>query len=207
MSTRSWDVDNFNIFRLFPKEIVARIVQYLIEPQFNFSIEKETMFDANEEFDGIILALRIESKIFMPNSYYENIYGIDECIHSTCVRHNINFMSTNKDIMSINKFIHNIRNNTEGLLMWSSPRYSRVQEHVLTYIPNETPNIKPKLISQIYQLAHEQYYPPSPLLLYNVDLKHGKFKSIDCSFNLSKKDKNDIIKSLLELIELVQKYA
>jgi len=207
MSRTSWNVNNFEIFNLLPKEISARIIQYLIEPQFNAIVEEIEVYTQKEEYSGVILSLRLESKIFMPNSEYESIYGIDECVQSTCVRHNINFVNTNKDMTVINEFIDCVKGDQEGVLIWKSPQYSSQHQNSLTYIPARTQNLKPKLISQVHQLSHEQYYPPSPMLLFTCDLKHGNYKCSDVTFNLSQKDKNMFIEAMLDIVKLVQEYA
>lgn len=200
-----YTTNNFQIFKMLPAEIISRITQYLIEPQFKIYVDKRESNDDDDEF--VVLSLNFEYRIFMPSMnmsrHNDNNSDADECVHSMCISHNINFT----DSLIIREFTDNIKNNREAIIIWDVPRYSLVQQNVLIYTPAKNTSLKSKLTSQIYQHSHEQYYPPSPALQYNVDVKHGRFKTTDATFSLSYREKLRLVEQLAHLINLIDMYA
>jgi hypothetical protein len=206
LGVQSWNVCNYRVFDCLPKEIISMIIQYLIEPQFEVYLEEEKVYQG-EKHEGTIFALTLESKVFIPNLDYEDIYGIDECMHSTCIKHNINFMNVRKDISLISEFIDNLKHRVQSALVWKVPKYSSQIQNSLVYIPSNENNIKDKLVSKIHQLTKEQYFTPTDALTYNIDIQYGMFKCCDFTFNISNKQRIKLINVFLEIIKKVKQYS
>ena len=112
-------------------------------------------------------------------------------------------MNVATDIDNIESFINDLEQNKTSNLSWDSPRYSPTHLNSITYIHEPYR----QFVSEIYQVSHEQYCPPIPALLYNIDSKYGKFKSTLHSINIKQCEIEQLIKTLKEMKDLVIQYG
>lgn len=202
MSKHEYNTFQFEFLNQLPKELIAKVFDYLTTPKTIFKVEQIDIYENNIQLEGVVLNLVICTRTQIFDSY---THSQEYICNQTTIKHNINFMNIESDIEKIESFLDCLNSEQSGSLSWDSPRYSPTQLNVITYL-NE-PDTQPKLICEIYQLTHEQYYPPSPALVYNVDSAFGKFKSASHSITITQREIEQFIRKIIEIKQLVQRYG
>lgn len=185
----------FDFLNQLPKELLAKVIDYLLVPKTIFDIQQLKTNESETNFKGIVLNLVICTRTQSIDSFQNYKYSCNQ----TTINYNINFMNTTSDMEKLEFFINNIQHDQTATLQWNSPVYSPSQLNIITYL-NNPETLCPKLIFEIYQLSHEQYCPPIPALSYNVDTIFGTSKSTSHSISITKSE----IKKFIEILNKIQ---
>lgn len=193
--------EQFEFLGSLPKELIAKVIKYLLEPETLFRVETIELEESDVQSKSIILNFVVCTRI--QHLEIDNTYSCNQ----TVIKYNINFMNVISDMKKIESFIHKLEQNQTATLRWDSSAYSPTSHlNVITYI-NDDDSSYPRLVSEIYQMSYSQYYPPTPELAYNIDSKIGKFKSTSHSIKIKPREVKELIKKMNEIKELVIKHG